>query len=48
LKIIQKYYSKLSEITKKEENQQQSHSIDESEELNEIKRGRVIKLILIS
>jgi low affinity Fe/Cu permease len=30
LKIIQKYYSKISDYTKKETNYQQSHSIDES------------------
>jgi low affinity Fe/Cu permease len=29
LKIIQKYYSKISEFTKKEESLRQSHSIDE-------------------
>jgi low affinity Fe/Cu permease len=40
LKIIQKYYSKLSEITKNEESLRQSHSIDEAEELNEIKKER--------
>jgi hypothetical protein len=31
LKIIQKYYSNLSDYTKKEKNLQQSHSIDDSE-----------------
>ncbi len=30
LKIIQKYYTKISEFTKKEESLQQSHSIDEA------------------
>ena len=30
LKIIKKYYSKLNEISKKEESLQQSHSIDEA------------------
>jgi low affinity Fe/Cu permease len=40
LKVIQKYYSRLNEITKNEENLQQSHSIDEARESNEIKKGR--------
>ena len=31
LKIIQKYYSKLSDFTKNEKNLQQSHSIDDAE-----------------
>src|ERR1700740_1427751 len=31
LKVIQKYYARLSEFTKKEENLQQSHSIDAAE-----------------
>ena len=31
LKVIQKYYSKLSDFTKNDENLQQSHSIDEEE-----------------
>lgn len=30
LKVIKKYYSKLSDFTKKEETLQQSHSIDEA------------------
>lgn len=38
LKVIQKYYSQLSEFTKKEESLQQSHSIDEAHEQHEIKR----------
>jgi low affinity Fe/Cu permease len=38
LKIIQKYYSRLSKITKDEESLQQSHSIDEANERNEIKK----------
>jgi len=33
LKVIQKYYNKLSEYTKKEGSQQQSHSIDELADL---------------
>ena len=40
LKIIQKYYSRLSNISKSEESLQQSHSIDEAKELNEIKKDR--------
>jgi low affinity Fe/Cu permease len=40
LKVIQKYYSQLSELTKKEESLQQSHSIDEAKELTEIKKER--------
>ncbi|HTE23598.1 low affinity iron permease family protein [Flavitalea sp.] len=40
LKIIQKYYVHLGEITKKEENLQQSHSIDEAQEMHEIKKDR--------
>lgn len=38
LKVIQKYYSKLSEFTKSEENLQQSHSIDEAAEIHELKK----------
>lgn len=38
LKIIQKYYSQLSKITKDEESLQQSHSIDEANQRNEIKK----------
>lgn len=38
LKVIQKYYGKLSEMTKKEENLQQSHSIDEAHELHDLKK----------
>jgi low affinity Fe/Cu permease len=40
LKVIQKYYSSLSRITKGEESLQQSHSIDEAENMNQIKKGR--------
>jgi low affinity Fe/Cu permease len=40
LKVIQKYYAGLSQLTKNEESLQQSHSIDEAKELNEIKKGR--------
>ena len=38
LKVIQKYYGKLSEFTKREENLQQSHSIDEAHELHDLKK----------
>lgn len=38
LRIIQKYYSKLSMITQAEENLQQSHSIDEAHEQHNIKK----------
>ena len=40
MKVIQKYYSKLSAITRTEESLQQSHSIDEAEQLSEIKKDR--------
>ena len=40
LKIIQKYYSKLSADTKKEESLQQSHSIDEAGAMEELKKER--------
>lgn len=38
LKIIQKYYSKLSEFTKHDESLQQSHSIDEANEQHDLKK----------
>jgi low affinity Fe/Cu permease len=38
LKIIQKYYSKLSEFAKNDENLQQSHSIDEAHEQHDFKK----------
>jgi low affinity Fe/Cu permease len=38
MKVIQKYYSQLSSMTKKEGSLQQSHSIDEAEERNELKK----------
>ncbi len=38
LKVIQKYYSKLSDFTKNEESLQQSHSIDEAHAQHEIKK----------
>lgn len=37
LKVIQKYYSKLSDFTKMEETLQQSHSIDEAHEQHDLK-----------
>src|SRR6202051_3247858 len=37
LKVIQKYYRKLSDFSKGEDNLQQSHSIDETHELHEFK-----------
>ena len=37
LKIIQKYYSKLGEFAKNEDNLQQSHSIDEAEANHNLK-----------
>ena len=38
LKIIQKYYSRLSEISMKEKSLQQSHSIDEADQQHEMKK----------
>ncbi|MEP6947975.1 MAG: low affinity iron permease family protein [Ginsengibacter sp.] len=38
LKVIHKYYSKLSDFTKKEETMQQSHSIDEAHEHHDFKK----------
>ncbi len=40
MRVIQKYYSRLSELTKKEESLQQSHSIDEASQLHEGKKDR--------
>ncbi len=40
LKVIQKYYTGLSKITKKENSLQQSHSIDESKNMSQIKKDR--------
>src|ERR1700754_4566232 len=37
LRIIQKYYSKLSELTKKDESLQKSHSIDEASKMDDLK-----------
>lgn len=38
LKVIQKYYSRLSQLTKHDESLQQSHSIDEAEQKAELKK----------
>lgn len=38
LKVIQKYYTGLSRITKKEKSLQQSHSIDETKNMSQIKK----------
>jgi low affinity Fe/Cu permease len=38
LKVIHKYYSKLSDFTKMEETMQQSHSIDEAHEQHDFKK----------
>lgn len=38
LKVMRKYYSRLSEFTKKEETLQQSHSIDEAEDMHNLKK----------
>jgi low affinity Fe/Cu permease len=38
LRVIHKYYSKLSDFTKKEETMQQSHSIDEAHEQHNFKK----------
>jgi low affinity Fe/Cu permease len=40
LKIIQKYYSRLSFMTKNETSLQQSHSIDEAKDLSQLKKER--------
>ncbi|MEP7277710.1 MAG: low affinity iron permease family protein [Bacteroidota bacterium] len=40
MKIIQKYYAQLSSITQKDENLQQSHSIDEANHMDQIKKGK--------
>jgi hypothetical protein len=38
LKVIQKYYSKLSDFAKYEESLQQSHRIDEAHEHHDLKK----------
>lgn len=40
LKIIQKYYSQLSALTKEDESLQQSHSIDEAQKMDHLKEER--------
>ena len=40
LKIIQKYYSQLSNLTKKDESLQKSHSIDEANKMDDLKEDR--------
>jgi low affinity Fe/Cu permease len=40
MKVIQKYYSGLSKLTKQEETLQQSHSIDEAQNMADIKKER--------
>ena len=45
LKVIKKYYRHLSEATKKEENLQQSHSIDEAQQQHEFKKVMEDELI---
>ena len=45
LKVIQKYYSGLSRLAKNEESLQQSHSIDEAANVNEIKKDREEEII---
>lgn len=44
LKVIQKYYSRLSIMTSQEENLRQSHSIDEAEQQHHLKKGLEEKL----
>lgn len=38
LKVLQKYYSKLAVLSKKDENLQQSHSIEEAAEIHKTKK----------
>ncbi|MBC8046237.1 MAG: low affinity iron permease family protein [Fimbriimonadaceae bacterium] len=38
LKVLKKYYSKLALLSKKEQNLQQSHSIEEAEDIHERKK----------
>lgn len=39
LKVIQKYYAQLNEFARKEERLQESHSIDEAEDVHDYKRN---------
>ena len=45
LKVIQKYYGRLSELTKATENLQESHSIEEAEDMNEFKQEQRSKIL---
>ena len=45
LKVIQKYYAGLSLLTKKEESLRQSHSIDEAENMAQIKKEREEEIV---
>ncbi len=45
MKIIQKYYSSLSKMTRSEESLQQSHSIDEAQNMNQIKKDRESEIL---
>ncbi len=40
MKVIQKYYLKLSHLTKSEESLQISHSIDEADHMDQVKKDR--------
>ena len=40
MKVIQKYYASLSKMSRSEESLQQSHSIDEAKNMNQIKKDR--------
>jgi len=40
MKVIEKFYRSLSKMTHKEESLQQSHSIEEAENMSQIKKGR--------
>lgn len=48
LKVIQKYYSKLSEFAKKQATLQQSHSIDEVHEEHTIKKEMEDELVNVN
>ena len=45
LKVIQKYYAGLSALAKKEESLQQSHSIDEAKNMDQIKKDREEEIV---
>jgi hypothetical protein len=47
LKVIQKYYLKLSEFTKRQDTLQQSHSIDEIHEEHTIKKEMEDELVKV-